>query len=75
VRPGEHGTGLAFGSESVMTLGYEVSEGMVGWSGSGGSLAGMAPEKGLSIGITKNLLGFGDGDPMEELRAYLLGAV
>jgi CubicO group peptidase (beta-lactamase class C family) len=73
--PASTGPDWAFGSESVMTLGYEVSEGMVGWSGSGGSLAGMAPEKGLAVGITKNLLGFGDGDPMEDLRAYLMNGV
>jgi CubicO group peptidase (beta-lactamase class C family) len=73
--PASTGPDWAFGADAVMTLGYEISEGMVGWSGSGGSLAGMAPEKGLAIGITKNLLGYGDGDPMEQLRAYLLGAV
>jgi CubicO group peptidase (beta-lactamase class C family) len=69
------GPDWTFGGDSTMTLGYSLDGGMVGWSGSGGSIAGMAPDKGLAVGITKNLLGFGDGDPMEELRAYLLGAV
>jgi CubicO group peptidase (beta-lactamase class C family) len=69
------GPDWTFGGDSTMTLGYSAEGGMTGWSGSGGSLAGMAPEKGLAVAITKNLLGFGDGDPMEELRAYLLAAV
>jgi CubicO group peptidase (beta-lactamase class C family) len=63
------------GDGGSKTLGYAVEGGMVGWSGSGGSLAGMAVERDLAIGITKNLMSFGDGDPMEDLRKYLLGAV
>lgn len=63
------------GDGGSKTLGYALEGGMVGWSGSGGSLAGMAPEREICIGITKNLMGFGDGDPMEDLRTYLLGAL
>lgn len=69
------GPDWTFGGDSTMTLGYSLDGGMVGWSGSGGSIAGMAPEKGLAVAMTKNLLGYGDGDPLEELRAYLLNAV
>jgi CubicO group peptidase (beta-lactamase class C family) len=69
------GPDWTFGGEDAKTLGYAVEGGMIGWSGSGGSIAGFATDRGLSVAITKNLLGFGDGDPMEELRAYLLASV
>lgn len=73
--PAVEGPDWVFGGDVVLSLGYDIAEGMVGCSGSGGSIGGMAPEKGLAVAMTKNLLGYGDGDPMEELRAYLLDAV
>jgi len=69
------GPDWALGGDGPKTLGYALDGGMIGWSGSGGSIAGMTPSRGLSIAITKNLLGFGDDDPMEKLREYVLAAV
>jgi CubicO group peptidase (beta-lactamase class C family) len=71
------GPNWAFGHEGPKTLGYAVKAGgaMFGWGGSGGSLAGAAPEHGLALAATKNSLAFGGGDPMEDLRTLIPEAV
>ncbi|WP_245601870.1 serine hydrolase domain-containing protein [Hamadaea tsunoensis] len=69
------GPDWVFGVDSPKTLGYALDAGMVGWSGMGGSIAGMAPELGLALAITKNALAYGgEDDPMEELRSQLVAA-
>ncbi|GAB3811863.1 serine hydrolase domain-containing protein [Micromonospora zhanjiangensis] len=71
------GPDWVFGMETSRTLGYAVEAGGFGCSGSGGSLAGAFPDRGLTVAATKNLLRVGgDGDdPMEDLRALIRDAV
>jgi len=72
-----HGPDWATGGELPKTLGYVAQLGgaRIGWSGSGGSLAGCYPGLGLSVAVTKNHLGAGDDDPMEDLAALIHTAV
>lgn len=75
--PAAQGTDWVFGEEMSNGLGYAVMEdGVVfGTSGIGGSLAYAFPEQGLAVAATKNLLAFGDEDPMEDLCAVIRDAV
>jgi CubicO group peptidase (beta-lactamase class C family) len=72
-----HGPDWAFGQEFPKGLGYAVEEGgeMFGASGNGGSLAYAFPTRGLAVAATKNRLGSGGSDPMEDLRAVIREAV
>ncbi|MGY0236883.1 serine hydrolase domain-containing protein [Longispora urticae] len=72
-----HGPDWAFGQESPMGLGYALLEDgtVFGTSGLGGSLAYAVPGSGLTVAATKNMLAYGDGDPMEELRVLIQEAV
>jgi hypothetical protein len=69
------GPDWVFGQEVSRTLGYAVEAGGFGCSGSGGSLAGAFPDRGLAIAATKNLMRVGDDDPLEDLRALVRDAV
>jgi CubicO group peptidase (beta-lactamase class C family) len=72
-----HGPDWASGGDLPKTLGYVAQPGgtRIGWSGSGGSLAGFYPELGLSVAATKNYLGAGSTEPMEALAALIHAAV
>ncbi|GAA3351168.1 serine hydrolase domain-containing protein [Amorphoplanes nipponensis] len=72
-----HGPDRVFGGDLPKTPGYVAHLGgaRIGWSGSGGSLAGCYPELGLSVAITKNYLGTADEDPMEAVAALIRAAV
>ncbi|MEV4824100.1 serine hydrolase domain-containing protein [Micromonospora sp. NPDC049274] len=74
--PAGAGPEWVFGQEATWGLGYAVdADGSFGAAGSGGSLAYAYPELGLTVAATKTLLGAGDGDPMEDLRALVRDAV
>jgi CubicO group peptidase (beta-lactamase class C family) len=72
-----HGPDWAFGQDLPKTLGYVVLPGStrVGWNGHGGSLAGFYPDLRLSVAVTKNYLGTGDGNPMEGVAALIHSVV
>lgn len=69
------GPDWTFEGDGPKTLGYAPENGMFGWSGSGGSLAGAAPELGLAVAVTKNLMSVSEDDPMEGIRTLLREAV
>ncbi|ASW54906.1 serine hydrolase domain-containing protein [Plantactinospora sp. KBS50] len=69
------GPDWTFGGEVTRTLGYGVEGRMFGYDGLGGSIAGAAADLGLSFAATRNIVAFGDGDPLERLRALVLDAV
>jgi CubicO group peptidase (beta-lactamase class C family) len=76
-RTAAHGTDWVFGETMTNGLGYAVMEdgAVFGTSGIGGSLAYAFPEQRLAVAATKNLLAFGEGDPMEDLCAFIREAV
>jgi CubicO group peptidase (beta-lactamase class C family) len=71
------GPDWAFGGDLPKTPGYvaQLDGTRIGWSGNGGSLAGFHPELGLSVAVTKNYLGTGADDPVEDLAALIYAAV
>jgi CubicO group peptidase (beta-lactamase class C family) len=71
------GPDWAWGGDAPKALGYAVErEGTrFGWGGMGGSLAGFHPDLHLAVACTKNYLGVGDGDPMEELAELIRSTV
>jgi len=72
-----HGPDWVYGGDLPKTAGYlaQLGGARIGWSGSGGSLAGCYPELGLSVAVTKNHLGTADDDPMERVAALIRAAV
>jgi CubicO group peptidase (beta-lactamase class C family) len=71
------GTDWAFGGDLPKTLGYVAQHDgtRFGWNGNGGSLAGFYPALGLSLAMTKNYLGTGHDDPMEDVAALIHATV
>ncbi|MEV6967684.1 serine hydrolase domain-containing protein [Hamadaea sp. NPDC051192] len=71
-----HGTDWTFGGPSAFTLGFGViDDTWIGYDGSGGSIAAMAPAHGLALAATKNALSYTDDDPMDTIRRMVLDAV
>jgi CubicO group peptidase (beta-lactamase class C family) len=72
----DNGPDWAFGQVAPMGLGYAVEpDGAFGTAGNGGSLAFAYPDRGLTLAATKNYLGAGDDDPMEDLRTLIRDAI
>ncbi|NUO59872.1 MAG: beta-lactamase family protein [Hamadaea sp.] len=70
------GPDWTFGGPTAFTLGFGViDDTWIGYDGSGGSIAAMAPAHGIALAATKNALSYGDDDPMDTIRRMVLDAV